>query len=229
MRGGLLLSLVSGSASAQSSSSVLSEVDEALRQASVELECIDLFAIANGAGSFTGLRSGLATFKAFASTLERPVIGIPTLHAIGFAARPARKLVALIPAGRGELFAQLLSITDEGEVEELENPIHVAPHALLEKVAGIAEGVKWAGAGLNVFGEQIKNYANFNNIPLTIETVEVPSGARKGWTLIPDVGALAPHIAVLAYRHFQNAPSAPAQDLRAVYVRASDAELKHYV
>ncbi|PYS76242.1 MAG: tRNA (adenosine(37)-N6)-threonylcarbamoyltransferase complex dimerization subunit type 1 TsaB [Acidobacteria bacterium] len=85
---------------------VLEDIDRALAEACVRLEDVELFAAANGPGSFTGLRSGLATLKALAVTLGKPLVGVPTLHALAHAARPAERLLALIPAGRGEVFAQ---------------------------------------------------------------------------------------------------------------------------
>ena len=126
---------------------VLEDVDRALASARVRLEEVELFAAAKGPGSFTGLRSGLATLKALAATLRRPVVGVPTLHALAHAARPAPRLVALIPAGRGEVFAQLLGVDEAGVVEELCGPEHVPPARLLERLRGFGGGLKWVGGG----------------------------------------------------------------------------------
>ena len=40
---------------------------------------IDLFAIAKGPGSFTGLRIGMTSLKAMAQALDKPIIGVSTL------------------------------------------------------------------------------------------------------------------------------------------------------
>ena len=91
---------------------------------------IELFAVTTGPGSFTGLRSGLATIKAFAATLNRPVVGVPTLHAVAFACGTAGRVLASLPAGRGEVFAQLLSTESGNVLKELSEPFHLSPQAL---------------------------------------------------------------------------------------------------
>ncbi|MEA4823252.1 MAG: tRNA (adenosine(37)-N6)-threonylcarbamoyltransferase complex dimerization subunit type 1 TsaB [Clostridiaceae bacterium] len=53
-----------------------------LATAKVALSDIDLFSIANGPGSFTGLRIGVATVKGLALATGRPCVGISTLHAL---------------------------------------------------------------------------------------------------------------------------------------------------
>ena len=62
--------------------SILPMVDLILDSAGVKFSQIDGFAIALGPGSFTSLRVGLATVKAFAMSTGKPVVGIPTLDII---------------------------------------------------------------------------------------------------------------------------------------------------
>ena len=226
VRGERVLSLVGGDASRQSSSNVLFEVDAALREAAVSLEEIDLFAAAVGAGSFTGLRSGLATLKGFASTLGRPTVGIPTLHAVGYAARPSKHLIAAIPAGRGEVFAQLLSVNAEGDVSELESAVHIAPTALLEKAARLGGAIKWVGSGSRLLSEQIREMAETNGIDFREQDFAEVREQEAGWVLATGISEIATHVASLALKAYRKGRAVAASDLRAVYVRASDAELK---
>ena len=81
---------------------------------SLTLADIDAFAVCSGPGSFTGLRVGLATIQAMALVNRRPVVPVPTLEALAWAAvwtpgaadRP--DLVgAWMNAHRGEVFAAL--------------------------------------------------------------------------------------------------------------------------
>ena len=62
--------------------SILPAVDKILESAGIKFSQIDGFAIALGPGSFTSLRVGLATVKAFAMATGKPVVGIPTLDII---------------------------------------------------------------------------------------------------------------------------------------------------
>src|SRR3712207_6431136 len=131
LRGRRLLSLERAELE-KSSASVLQGVDAALGRASLELGEVDLFAAAVGPGSFTGLRAGIATVQAFAATLGRPAVGVQTLHAIALASGSRDRVVATIPAGRGEVFAQVLSVDERGSVSELSKPAHIDPRVLLE-------------------------------------------------------------------------------------------------
>ena len=59
---------------------------------------------ANGPGSFTGLRIGLAAVKAFAEILRQPIVAVSSLEALAAASAQQGGLLALIDAGRGECF-----------------------------------------------------------------------------------------------------------------------------
>ena len=57
-------------------------VEQALAQAQVRMGDIDLFAAANGPGSFTGIRVGLAAARAWGKAFTRPVRGVSVLEAM---------------------------------------------------------------------------------------------------------------------------------------------------
>ena len=62
--------------------SILPAVDKMLASAAIKFAQIDGFAIALGPGSFTSLRVGLSTVKAFAMSTGKPVVGIPSMDII---------------------------------------------------------------------------------------------------------------------------------------------------
>jgi tRNA threonylcarbamoyladenosine biosynthesis protein TsaB len=227
VRGGRVLSLrVSDLREGVAAAGVLEDVDRALAEACVRLEEIELFAAAGGPGSFTGLRSGLATLKALSVTLGKPLVGVPTLHAIAHAARPAGRLVALIPAGRGEVFAQLLCVTREGSVTELCEPMHVRPARIVERAERLGGGVKWAGGGAFKFLELIREAAEASGLKFSTaaDTTALPSGDE--WVLAPARDALAADVAALGQLNFKSLGASGADEVRALYVRPSDAEMK---
>src|SRR2546427_6135598 len=129
-RGAEILGSASGNASASHSTDLLQTVESILKSAGVELSQVDLFAAALGPGSFTGLRIGLATIKSFAVCTGRSCAGVSTLAAIAHAAGTAKSTVALLPAGRGEVFAQMFSV-DDRQVRELDAAAHLSPAAVL--------------------------------------------------------------------------------------------------
>lgn len=240
-RGAQRLALASGEGRNTHSANVLSEIDSALGMAGVKLSQIELFAAAAGPGSFTGLRAGLATLKAFAVTLGRPVVGVPTLHAVARAAvaapaetdvtTPAEtNVVAAIPAGRGEVFAQFLSLNSEGHILELCEPAHVSPAALLDAaVSRSGAALTWAGGGAWALAEAIRIRALREGLPWFEE--EAGESEREGargacvWTLARPAKVLAEYVSALALAAFRAGRAANANELHAVYVRPSDAEL----
>jgi tRNA threonylcarbamoyladenosine biosynthesis protein TsaB len=225
-RGDEIVSLVLAAAPEIRSSRLLIEIDEALSRASVRLSDIDLFAVASGPGSFTGLRSGLSTVKAFAATLSKPAVGVKTLHAIALAGGRAGRVVALMPAGRGEFFSQTLAVDAAGRVEELDAAVHISPDDLLEKALNDEGALLWAGSGLALIEEKLRATALAAGIPLRDSTAsETPAGGRE-WALASGTEGLAPYVSALAHMSYVQGRVVSANALKAFYVRASDAEIK---
>ncbi|MGH9476530.1 MAG: tRNA (adenosine(37)-N6)-threonylcarbamoyltransferase complex dimerization subunit type 1 TsaB [Terriglobales bacterium] len=80
----------------------------------LELNRLDLLAVANGPGSFTGVRIGLATVKALSETLSLPAVAVGTLQAAASAATNPGPTLAAIDAGRGEIYYGMYPEGHEG-------------------------------------------------------------------------------------------------------------------
>jgi tRNA threonylcarbamoyladenosine biosynthesis protein TsaB len=78
------------------------------------LSTIDLYAVASGPGSFTGLRIGIATIQGLASVHHRRVVSVPALEALAHAGSldlPDGALIgAWMDAHRGDVFAALYRV-----------------------------------------------------------------------------------------------------------------------
>ena len=61
---------------------IMPMLEELLKKCSLSVGDIDVFAVALGPGSFTGLRIGIAAMKTFASTLNKKIIGISSLDIV---------------------------------------------------------------------------------------------------------------------------------------------------
>lgn len=225
-RGETLLAAQTGDASTSHSAHLLESVRSALEVSGVTLNDVDIFATSIGPGSFTGLRIGLATVKSFAATLRRSCVGVPTLYAIAHAAGESERTLALLPAGRGEVFAQLLAVERSGEVHPLNSPTHIAPHKLLEKVKSELH-LKWAGDGAHLHAEAIKAQALAQGILFRDESQEVHTepGRERQWTIAPAQDVLAVDVCQLALLRVRSDEAVSPEQLRAIYVRPSDAEL----
>jgi tRNA threonylcarbamoyladenosine biosynthesis protein TsaB len=64
------------------SEKLLPLIDKTLQNADLKLQDIDLFACINGPGSFTGIRIGLSTLKAFAHVENKNIFAINTLDSL---------------------------------------------------------------------------------------------------------------------------------------------------
>lgn len=93
---------------ASSHTSVLAiELRKILSKASLPLDEIDLWAVSQGPGSFTGLRIALAFVKGITLMNEKPVLGISTLEAMRML-NPEHQTTLTCPvldARRGQVFA----------------------------------------------------------------------------------------------------------------------------
>ena len=66
------------------SQTLLPMLDEVARMIELDLSSIDAIAVAGGPGSFTGLRIGSATAKGLGLALEKPILNVPTVDALGY-------------------------------------------------------------------------------------------------------------------------------------------------
>ena len=94
------------------SQTIIHLIDFMLHQHNVKLSDVNFLAVANGPGSFTGIRVGLACIKAFAQSLEKPVIAISTLEALAYRFRWHDMQVAtVVEAGRHQIYGAVYKNT----------------------------------------------------------------------------------------------------------------------
>lgn len=224
-RGPSLLSSRTGDATRSHSTDLLELIRETLSEAGARLQDVELFAVALGPGSFTGLRIGVATVKGLASTLERKAAGVPTLAALALAAGPCERVVSLLPAGRGELFAQSFRVEEPRRVTPLDEPAHVAPASLLEKYR-TNRNTRWIGEGAGAQREKIEALAGEEGITFIEEMAEAVRSTEGVWVLSRSPESLAAQVGLLAFEKQMRGETSAPEELQAIYVRPSDAELK---
>ena len=221
-RGTDALATREGDSKVSHSNSLLSDINGCLNDAGLRLADIELFACVSGPGSFTGLRIGIATLKAFAATLDRPCVGVPTLNAIAQGAGESTATVALLSAGRGEVFAQMFSVS-ANELFELDTAAHLSPQKLIERYQEFPSLV-WAGPGATLHRSLLQGHAAQHAIPF-VERLAQTAIDLSGWQIAPLEINLARNVSVLALRLFTAGQLQTAESLRARYVRPSDAEI----
>lgn len=102
---------------------LLPVLEQARKAAGIELAQLDAIAATIGPGSFTGIRTALATARALGLALNRPVHGVTTTQALAVAAaQPGKPSVAVIDARRGEVYMQAFAGADDGLGAALAEP-----------------------------------------------------------------------------------------------------------
>jgi len=159
-------------------------------------EDIGAFAVASGPGSFTGLRVGLAAIKALAEVLGKPIAAVSLLEAVSVAGQSQGRVMAVLDAGRGEVYA--------GEYEVAERAEMLNERLLTkDEFAASAEG--WTVVTPD---QSIADMAR--SAGLAVRQVEHPRSdaiARLGWQKIRAGETVSP------------------EELEANYIRRSDAEI----
>jgi tRNA threonylcarbamoyladenosine biosynthesis protein TsaB len=203
LKDGAVLREVAGDGSSTHGERLPRDLIGLVEAAGVRIQDIELFAVAAGPGSFTGLRVGIATIQGLAMARGRKVTPVSTLEALARAPEPTgSRTAAWMDAQRGEVFASLFA---PGGREVLIPPTSARPEATLAAWRAIAElgDVVFVGDGAVRYHDAIAS-------TLPDARIEAPPllAAIVGRIAAEDpVRAVLPHAVV------------------PVYVRRSDAEI----
>ena len=108
--GETVLARVTSSGGKGNAERLLPLLEQLKQQAGLELADLDGIAATVGPGSFTGIRTALATARGLGLALGKPVWGVTTTAALATAAaQPAHGTVAVIDARRDEVYIQIFS------------------------------------------------------------------------------------------------------------------------
>jgi tRNA threonylcarbamoyladenosine biosynthesis protein TsaB len=114
---------------------LMTEIDHVLQQAGLAIHDIDVFGVAIGPGSFTGLRIGLSTAKGFSYATGKPIVAVPTLDAFAWNFPYCMHPVCImLDARKGEVYAALFQWAEDGFVR-LMGEASVKAESLVEKIA----------------------------------------------------------------------------------------------
>jgi tRNA threonylcarbamoyladenosine biosynthesis protein TsaB len=190
---------------------LLPAVNQVLAEAGGGREQLQLLAVSTGPGSFTGLRVGLTTAKAWAEVYGTPMVGVSRLAAMAQSQRSEPPFVAACyDAQRAQLFAALYRRTPLG-LERVGEEMVISPHDFVSLVNGEAgrEPVSWISAD----PELIRNSST------------MATRIAAGDQILSAPAELTTTIARLAQQSAANGQFTDPLALDANYVRRSDAEI----
>ena len=176
-----------------------------LEGARIALADIELYAVATGPGSFTGLRIGIATMQGLAFAAGKPLIGVSGFDALAQIAsrnafRQTRAVATWVDAWRGDVFAARYQHDVQIEPPTVEKPAAV--------LARVTEPTLFIGDAVPVYADLIRR--TLGGLALLEE---------------PPAPALAATIAHLATDTARTGARPDPDDIRPLYIRRPDAEL----
>jgi tRNA threonylcarbamoyladenosine biosynthesis protein TsaB len=215
------LGVVSTRSEENYSSRMFRHLEFLLHDLSLKLADFDLFSVAAGPGSFTGLRVGLTAAKAWAEVYGKPVVGVSALEAVAsqsFHQHSVREtlIIPILDARRGQVYCAFYQQTDSGlKLDGSERVL--SPDELLDEIRKRAahSAAVIVAAEPELISPALSRFENS----------ESPN--RHSSIILQSVsGVLAPWIGRLAIASAKRGEFSDALTLDANYVRRSDAELQ---
>ncbi len=187
------------------SRTLLPMAEGVLDAAGVKIADVDCLAVAQGPGSFTGIRIGVSAVKGLAWAAEKPAVGVSTLEAMayhGLAAGEGALVCCCMDARRAQIYNALFEIRG-GRPERLLPDRAIAIETLLPELKKYEKPLFLVGDGAamcyNIFSEN------------GLRCVLAPSNLvqQSAWGVAMAAGSMEPR---------------PGAELQPVYLRLSQAE-----
>ena len=147
VRDGHLVSQYSQCSGLTHSRTLLPMAEDLLKNTELSLGDVDLFAVAHGPGSFTGIRIGVSTVKGLAWASGKPCVGVSTLEAMAWHGLAAGGLICpVMDARRQQVYNALFEIRD-GRPVRLCSDRPLALSELAEELAPLKRSAFLVGDG----------------------------------------------------------------------------------
>lgn len=157
VRDGIVLHEHEGDATRTHAQRLPADVMRVCEAARVGIRDVDLFAVAAGPGSFTGLRIGIAAVQGLAMAWSRRVVPVSTLEALACTG-PSRvsRVAVWMDAQRGQVFAQVFDVPESGHgVHPLGPAISVPPTEAIRAHKSLLTDAHFVGDGALRYRESI--------------------------------------------------------------------------
>lgn len=180
-------------------------IEEALVQAGVDYSGVQGIATTLGPGSFTGIRVGLATARAFHLASGIPLFGATTLEVLAYGAFEEacatgyKTILSVLNAGRGQIYAQFFRIGAQDVI--------AVSDAAMTDPARLASSFPGPALIVGTMGERMRAWIKEHDMAAEISQDHV----------FPDARPLARLASLRA--------AMPLHAMRPLYIRPPDAKL----
>lgn len=192
------------------SETLLPMLESMLNLAGTELSDVDMFAVSDGPGSFTGIRIGISLIKGLAFGSGKPCIGVPTLEALAYNLTGSEGLICpVMDARRDQVYNALFSMKS-GIPSRLCEDRLIPVQELCIELKSRLEPIYLVGDGYD----------------MTANLLGLPENLPKNFCVTPPIVRLAhaESVARAAKVRYDNGQLGTDSELLPVYLRASQAE-----
>lgn len=180
-------------------------IKQILDETNLKLHNMDLLVSDIGPGSFTGIRIGISTIKAFADSLGVKTIGINSLEALSYNVKTPSVICSLIDAKKNNVYSQIFENDEKNHIIRKSASFENIDELLLElKNLKLNYNLTFVGNGSINYKEKILNYLPNSN-----------------FSSLNDLSAI--NVGIAGFYNFKNNIFSDVQPL---YLRKSEAEQK---
>lgn len=188
-------------------------IDKAFNDTKLSLDDISLLACCTGPGSFTGVRIGIATIKAFSDVKNIPVVGITSLESLAYnvkqISKPTSLICSLIDAKNENVYCGLYNFSNDLNytnifAENIDITISKISNIINEKQF---TDIIFVGDGSKIYKEKLEN--SFKNSIFATENYDVQNIIS---------------IANIAFNKYNNGEYGNSSSLSPIYLKKSQAE-----
>ena len=190
------------------SQTLLPMLDEVVKMTELDLDEVDAIAVAAGPGSFTGLRIGMATVKGFGLALDKPVIAVPTCHALAYNLWGSERIICpILDARRNQVYTALYEYEND-EVKCIKEQEAMDICDIIEHINDIGREAIFVGDGVPVFRSVIED-------KIRVKALFAPAHLSR---------QRASAVAALGRIYYERGEYESADDVKPIYLRKSQAE-----
>ena len=214
LRDDQLLGVICTTGEENYSSRMFRQLEILLSELHLELPAFDLYAVAAGPGSFTGLRVGLAAVKGWAEVHSKPIAAVSALEAVAIqSSAPGRWVAPVLDARRGQIFGALYERgAGQGGLRLQQD----------ERVEKLSEFLAWLGVE---FRENNEGGLAFISPVPSLLYLELEKSGFANNPVGQASPVLAPLVGQLGLERARRGETVDALHLDANYIRRTDAEL----
>lgn len=185
-------------------------IENMLKISDLDVNEMDLIAVCEGPGSFTGLRISMATAKAMAHVNNLPIVGVNSLELLAANMNLCdKKICSILDAQRTQVYSGQYKF-ENNEVVELKNIDVVEIDDLIEELKNSKEDWIMVGEAVYKYEDKIKDIENIH--------IAAPSH---------NVSKASSLCSVAINKYNKNIDVYDCYNINPVYIRKSQAEVQY--